>query len=108
MGTSKPANFQYVGLRIVYKISLLLLLRMPNSHPLKKKVKPFSILSSIEFEILCHIKNGNSSFQIAELRNCSSRTIEKHRSNIIKKLKITSSQNALVIWIFQNPDFFNT
>ena len=81
---------------------------MPNSHPINNTVKTSAILSSIEFEVLCHIKNGKTSSQIAQLRNCSSRTIEKHRSNIIKKLNIPYSQNGLVIWIFQNPDFFNT
>ena len=55
-----------------------------------------------EIEILGHIKKGLSSAQIATLRNCSKRTIEKHRSNIIAKLDIPPSQNALLIWLFSN------
>jgi DNA-binding NarL/FixJ family response regulator len=68
----------------------------------------FSLLSNSELEILRYIKEGYSSPQIAGFRNCSSRTVEKHRSNIIKKLKINSTQNALLIWISKNQDVFTT
>jgi len=67
-----------------------------------------SRLTAIEFQILKFIKKGYSSPQIAGFRNCSSRTVEKHRSNIIKKLKINSTQNALLIWVSQNQDIFTT
>lgn len=53
-------------------------------------------LSEIEVEILLLIKNGYTSSEIGNLRNCSTRTIEKHRSNMIKKLGITPSANALL------------
>ncbi|WP_413818264.1 helix-turn-helix transcriptional regulator [Tenacibaculum sp. IB213877] len=65
-------------------------------------------LTLSEIEILFYIKEGFTSAQIAKLRNCSVRTIEKHRSNIISKLKIPSSQNALLVWILKHPDLFNT
>ena len=57
-----------------------------------------------EIEILGYIKNGLSSAQIAKLRNCSVRTIEKHRSNLIAKLNIPPSQNALLIWVYKNQN----
>ena len=62
-------------------------------------------LTVSEIEILNYIKNGLSSAQIAVIRNCSIRTIEKHRSNIIAKLDIPPSQNALLIWLFKNQNF---
>lgn len=55
-------------------------------------------LSKTELDILSHIKDGSTSAEIAQIRNCSRRTVEKHRSNIIRKLGITSSQMALFIW----------
>ena len=67
-----------------------------------------SRLTSTELQIIEFIKKGYSSPQIASFRNCSSRTIEKHRSNIIKKLKINSTQNALLIWISRNQNVFTT
>jgi DNA-binding NarL/FixJ family response regulator len=53
-------------------------------------------LSEIEVEILLLIKDGYTSSEIGGLRNCSTRTIEKHRSNMIKKLGIKSDTNALL------------
>ena len=73
-----------------------------------RKNKHFLKLSQTEIEILFLIKKGITSSQIAKLKNCSTRTIEKHRSNIIKKLNLKSSQNTLLLWISQNSDLFNT
>lgn len=63
-------------------------------------------LSDTELEVLLLIKKGLSSSQVAESRGCSPRTVEKHRSNIIKKLQLKSSQNSLVIWIIKHQSFF--
>lgn len=64
-------------------------------------------LSQIELEILILIKEGYISKEIATMRHCSARTIEKHRSNIIKKLGVESSQHALLLWALQNPQHFD-
>lgn len=73
----------------------------------KKPDKTLS-LSETEREILILIKKGFTSPQIAKKRNCSYRTIEKHRSNIIKKLGLKSSQNVLIIWSMENLKSLNT
>lgn len=65
-------------------------------------------LSAAELQVLCLIKEGHHSKDIAHIRKCSTRTIEKHRSSIIKKLKIESSQHAILIWIMQNRQYFDT
>lgn len=62
----------------------------------------FDSLSTIEKEILQKIKEGYSSTDIADFRGCSPRTVEKHRSNIIKKLGIASSQFALIQFTLKN------
>lgn len=79
----------------------------------EKITTPYSInraltLSDVELEILQAIKKGRTSAEIAKERKCSSRTVEKHRSNIIKKLGIASSQNALLVWIMDNLELLNT
>lgn len=79
----------------------------------QKKTTPYPMnraleLSAVELKILHAIKNGMTSSEIAKLRNCYSRTIEKHRSNIIKKLGIASSQNALLVWIMENLELFKS
>lgn len=63
-------------------------------------------LSDSEIEILKRIRKGQTSIEISRARNCSVRTVEKHRSNIIKKLGIATSQNALIIWLLNNPYYF--
>ncbi|WP_410007082.1 helix-turn-helix transcriptional regulator [Aequorivita nionensis] len=67
-----------------------------------------SVLSNSEKEILQFIQKGLSSSEIAIIRECSSRTVEKHRSNIIKKLGIKSSQNALLIWLLETNKDLDT
>ena len=79
-----------------------------KNRPYKNNTKEELPLTPLEFGILVYIKQGLTSGEIAQNNNCSVRTIEKHRSNIIRKLDIASSQNALLIWILANPKYFNT
>lgn len=63
-------------------------------------------LSPTEFKILKYLANNASSSQIAEELFISKRTVEKHRSNIHKKLNIPSGQNTLLLWVKNNPKYF--
>ena len=65
-------------------------------------------LSPAEMKILRYLAKNWSSSEIAEALFISKRTVEKHRSNIIKKLGIKSSQNALLLWVQKNQSLFNT
>ncbi|WP_299779873.1 response regulator transcription factor [uncultured Formosa sp.] len=66
-------------------------------------------LSATELKILKYLDKNLTSTQIAEELFISKRTVEKHRSNIIKKLEIdTTNQNALFIWLKNHPNTFNT
>ncbi|GAB5522888.1 MAG: hypothetical protein Roseis2KO_07600 [Roseivirga sp.] len=55
-------------------------------------------LSLTEKEILNSIKQGYTSEEIAAQRECSVRTVEKHRSNIIRKLGLSGKPNTLIRW----------
>ncbi|MBP1839644.1 response regulator transcription factor [Formosa algae] len=69
----------------------------------------FNKLSATELKILRYLDKNLTSIQIADELFISKRTVEKHRSNIIKKLEIdTSNQNALFIWLKNHPNTFNT
>jgi DNA-binding NarL/FixJ family response regulator len=68
----------------------------------------FESLSKAEIKVLKHLANNLSSAEISELLFISKRTVEKHRSNIIKKLNLKSSQNALLLWVKNHPELFNT
>jgi DNA-binding NarL/FixJ family response regulator len=59
-----------------------------------------SKLSATEMSIIKMIEKGMSSKEIAIKTDCSARTIEKHRSNIIKKLKLPKG-SRLELWIMK-------
>ena len=82
-------------------------MNLKKEIPPQDASKPVLVFSNVELEILHFIKNGMTSAEMAILRNCSVRTIEKHRSNIIRKLKLKSSQNALLIWIMNIHHILN-
>lgn len=64
-------------------------------------------LTPTELKILRYLAKDWSSSQIAGHLFISKRTVEKHRSNIIHKLGIKSSQNSLLLWVQKNPELFN-
>ncbi|WP_308992436.1 response regulator transcription factor [Mariniflexile litorale] len=64
-------------------------------------------LTPTELKILRYLAKDWSSSQIGDHLFISKRTVEKHRSNIIRKLKIKSTQNALLLWIRKNPKRLN-
>ena len=65
-------------------------------------------LTVAEAKILRYLAKNLSSAAIAQELFISRRTVEKHRSNIIKKLEISSTQNGLLLWVQKHPHLFNT
>lgn len=56
-----------------------------------------SLLSHREREVLTHLSNGLSSKQIGTELNISTRTVETHRLNIMKKLNTTNSAETISV-----------
>ena len=48
------------------------------------------------------IAKNETGVMMAESMNISVRTVEKHKSNIIKKLNLNPKQNSLLIWVKEN------
>ncbi len=67
--------------------------------------KELEELTPTEKEVLKHIAQNKTAKEIGELMFISNRTVEKHKSNIIKKLDITPFQNSLLIWAKENQEF---
>lgn len=61
-----------------------------------KNVKD-NLLSQREREVLTHLSNGLSSKQIGNELNISTRTVETHRLNIMKKLNTTNSAETISV-----------
>lgn len=63
------------------------------------------LLTKTETKIIGLIAQNKTGVEIAELLFVSARTIEKHKSNIIRKLKLPSKQNSLLIWAKENSEY---
>ena len=65
------------------------------------------ILTPSEIKILRFIARNYTTPEIAETLYISNKTVEKHRSNIIKKLGLTGKTNSLLLWAKQNEKSLN-
>lgn len=63
------------------------------------------LLTSRELEIIRHLKQGCTSRQIAEYLSITPKTVEVHRYNILRKLKLRNTA-ALIDYINKRPDIF--
>lgn len=63
-----------------------------------------SALTPSERKILKLIGSDKTNKEIASLLFISYRTVEKHRSNIINKLKLEHKTNSLLIWAKEHQD----
>lgn len=68
------------------------------------ELKALGLLSPSELKILKYIAENLSTQRISEALFISTRTVDKHRSNIINKLSITKETNALTNWALLNKE----
>ena len=54
-----------------------------------------NLLSEREIEVINQIKDGLSSKEIADKLNISVKTVEVHRHNILKKLKVKNTASLI-------------
>ncbi|MFT6929959.1 MAG: DNA-binding NarL/FixJ family response regulator [Sediminicola sp.] len=71
------------------------------------ELQKIKLLSPSERTIVRLVAQGNSSKEIGELLSISSRTVEKHRANIIAKLDLSPETDALVIWTKEYKEFLS-
>ena len=63
-------------------------------------------LTPSEKRILKLIAQNKTAIEIASLLEISKRTVEKHKSHIIKKLKLESKHNGLLLFAKENESLF--
>ncbi|MCU7553667.1 response regulator transcription factor [Alteromonas sp. ASW11-19] len=63
--------------------------------PAARRLSPLSALTRREREVFFLVAAGNTSKKIAELLDMSLKTAENHRSNIYKKLNVSSSAELI-------------
>lgn len=64
------------------------------------------LLTPTEKEILKLIAKNHTGVEIGNILSVSPRTVEKHKSNIIKKFNLSHKQNSLLIWAKENQEYF--
>lgn len=75
-------------------------------HDISPQLEKIKFLSPSERTIVRLIAQEKSSKDIAGLLHISHRTVQKHRSNIISKLELSSEADALSMWAYKNKDLF--
>ena len=60
---------------------------------------PISVLTKREVEILSHLAEGRSNREIGKMLHISTRTVDTHRSNILKKLGVKTNAELVKIAI---------
>ena len=69
-------------------VTVTMINRMINPD---KALKGSSNLSKKELEILKHVVDGKTNIEISNIYDLSSRTIETHRRNIMKKMNVKNT-----------------
>ncbi|MEO1033416.1 response regulator [Winogradskyella sp.] len=73
-------------------------------HHTSDELKQFSQLTASEISILKRIAQNHSTKDIAAEIGVSIRTIDKHRANIINKMKLPKGTNTLTNWALMNKN----
>ena len=78
---------------------------------LAKEVSPqiekIKLLSPSERTIIRFISKLKTSKEISEILSISQRTVDKHRSNIISKLDLSSDSDSLTVWVKENKELLD-
>ncbi len=73
---------------------------------IEQKPKKLELLTKSELKIVKLISQNMTSSEIAEELSISIRTVDKHRSNIVSKLKLDNKPTSLSIWANLNKSYF--
>ncbi|SHH65463.1 response regulator transcription factor [Winogradskyella jejuensis] len=77
-------------------------------NEISPEIEKLKLLSPSERTIVRMIADGKSSKEMAESLLISVRTIQKHRTNIIQKLNLSSDQDALNNWVISNKSILSS
>ncbi|MBX7137142.1 MAG: response regulator transcription factor [Oligoflexia bacterium] len=72
---------------------------MSNGNTENPLESPLTVLTKREIEILTHLADGKPNREIAKMLHISTRTVDTHRSNILKKLKVKTNAELVKIAI---------
>ncbi|WP_425076174.1 response regulator [Psychroserpens sp. S379A] len=74
---------------------------------IKQIPKELEILTETELRVLQLTAKNKTAKEIADIIGCSPRTIEKHKSHIRSKLKLSSNANSIAIYAKEQEEFLS-
>ncbi len=78
-----------------------------NPQTNSQKPNALNDLTKTEIKVLALIAQNKTANEIGNALSVSGRTIEKHKSNIIKKLQLESKHNSLSLYAKENEQFLH-
>jgi two-component system, NarL family, response regulator NreC len=72
---------------------------MNSNDTIMSNAKPLSVLTKREIEILKYLADGKANRAIGKMLHISTRTVDTHRSNILKKLNVKTNAELVKIAI---------
>tara|TARA_R110002012_G_scaffold291564_1_gene486115 strand:+ start:135146 stop:135781 length:636 start_codon:yes stop_codon:yes gene_type:complete len=78
-----------------------------NPQTNTQKPNALNDLTKTEIKVLALIAQNKTANEIGNALSVSGRTIEKHKSNIIKKLQLESKHNSLSLYAKENEQFLH-
>ena len=79
--------------------SVTMALMQPDGVPSVNGPNPLGVLTKREVEILTHLADGKPNRVIGKLLHISTRTVDTHRSNILKKLNVKTNAELVKLAI---------
>ncbi len=73
----------------------------------KETIPEYDSFTPTEKKVLQLVSQAKTSSEISELLFISKKTVENHRSNICKKLKLEGGHNSLLKWAIEKKDLLN-
>src|SRR5690606_4297587 len=77
-----------------------------NTNTILNKPDSLDLLTKSELKIVKLISENRTSQDIADELSISIKTVHKHRSHIVAKLKLDNKPTSLSIWASLNKDHF--
>ncbi len=74
---------------------------------IQKVPKELQTLTETEMKVLQLTAQNKTAKEIADILFCSDRTVEKHKSNIRSKLKLSSKANSIILYAKEFEDYLS-
>jgi DNA-binding NarL/FixJ family response regulator len=101
----RPANYiikPFDEQQLVASLEMLLARLQEDPSVGRAILNVRDLVSKMEFEVLKLIADKKNTKEIGEILFISPHTVKSHRHNIVRKLNLSTDNNALTLWAIEN------